>query len=250
MNKQDTSWENSAKDYHALVGTQGSYYHQRLILPHALRLLNLSASASLLELGCGQGILARNIPDSVTYFGLDASTSLIKTAKSLQQNSTKRYFKVQDVAKPFSLTKHNFSHCAIILALQNMPSFEAVIANAAAHLKSKGKLLIILNHPTFRIPKHSSWGMEPHTQFRRIDRYMSPLKIPIDMTPGKETKTLTWSFHAPLSAYSSVFYRHHFLIEKIEEWVSDKTSVGKNAARENKAREEFPLFMGILLEKR
>jgi hypothetical protein len=37
-----------------------------------------------------------------------------------------------------------------------------------------------------------------------------------------------------------------FVIEKIEEWVSDKKSEGGMAAVEDKARAEFPLFMTIV----
>ena len=261
--EEDTSWENSAKPYHELVGNKGSYYHQHIIFPRALALLNLTGYSSLLELGCGQGVFSRVIPENITYFGLDKSPTLIALAKSMQkkkplvanvvapQDEKKPYFKIQDVSVPFKLAKTNFTHAVIILALQNMPSFETAIANASAHLKPGGKLLIVLNHPSFRIPKHSSWVMEPYTQSRRIHRYMEQFSIPIDMTPGSQDQaTMTWSFHAPLSAYSAVFYKHNLLIEKIEEWVSDKTSVGKNADRENKARAEFPLFMGILLVKR
>jgi len=35
------------------------------------------------------------------------------------------------------------------------------------------------------------------------------------------------------------------VIEKIEEWASDKDSVGKAAKMENRARAEIPLFMAI-----
>jgi hypothetical protein len=39
------------------------------------------------------------------------------------------------------------------------------------------------------------------------------------------------------------------VIEKIEEWVSDKKSEGGKAAMEDKARAEFPLFMAIAAKK-
>jgi hypothetical protein len=33
------------------------------------------------------------------------------------------------------------------------------------------------------------------------------------------------------------------VVTKLEEWISNKTSEGKNADRENTARKEFPMFM-------
>ena len=72
----------------------------------------------------------------------------------------------------------------------------------------------------------------------------------IDMAPGSSEKNkITWSFHLSLSDYSAMFYKAGFVIEKMEEWVSDKTSEGKHAERENRAREEFPLFMAFVLRK-
>lgn len=79
---------------------------------------------------------------------------------------------------------------------------------------------------------------------------MKPIEIPISTNPGKGDRSKeTWSFHYPISAYSEMLYDNGFVIEKIEEWVSDKTSTGGAADMENKARIEFPLFMAILARK-
>ena len=61
----DTSWEKSGKWYKNIVGDEGHYYHQKIILPHTLRLLKLQKGDSLLDLACGQGVLERQIPDDV-----------------------------------------------------------------------------------------------------------------------------------------------------------------------------------------
>ncbi|MGE4169841.1 MAG: class I SAM-dependent methyltransferase [Candidatus Margulisiibacteriota bacterium] len=250
--KGKTSWEPVAKTYSDQVGELGSYYHQNVILPGVLRLLNLDAKSSVLDLGCGQGVLSRVIPDAVTYFGLDASPSLIESAKTLKTSATStRFFKVQNVAQPFGLTKTNFTHVVMILCLQNMADLGTVMANVRKHLKKDGQCLIVLNHPYFRIPKSTSWEIDDQTdtQFRRVDAYLSPQKIPIDMTPGKTKSTLTWSFHRSLQDYCSVFAKNNLFIETLEEWASDKQSQGRHAQRENRARQEFPLFMAILLRK-
>ncbi|MFS8563077.1 MAG: hypothetical protein LVR00_01585 [Rhabdochlamydiaceae bacterium] len=121
--------------------------------------------------------------------------------------------------------------------------------NAHLLLKPQGKLLIVLNHPCFRIPRQSSWGVdEPKKlQYRRIDRYLSPLKIPIQTHPGKQHDSQeTWSFHHPLSDYTRWLQEAGFTIEIIEEWISDKTSTGGHAKMENRSRAEFPLFLAIL----
>jgi len=247
----DTSWEKSGKWYKNIVGDEGHYYHQKIILPHTLRLLKLQKGDSLLDLACGQGVLERQIPEEIDYVGVDLSTTLIDEARS-KSKKVKHIFGVADVSKPLPIDKKDFSHATIILALQNIRKPFGVIKNAKDHLKIGGKLLIILNHPAFRIPKFSHWEVDQNKriQYRRIDKYMKPIEIPISTNPGKgERSEETWSFHYPISAYSEMIFDNGMVIEKIEEWVSDKISTGGAADMENHARKEFPMFMAILVKK-
>ena len=90
---KSTSWEPASKWYKAIVGEEGHYYHQQIILPGVQRLLDLSAtdSPNLLDLACGSGVLARHLPNSVNYTGVDLSTTLIKEAKKLDTNPKHRF---------------------------------------------------------------------------------------------------------------------------------------------------------------
>lgn len=246
----DTSWDKSGKWYKNIVGDEGHYYHQKIVLPNVLRLLGLKRGDSLLDLGCGQGILERQIPKDAYYVGMDLSSGLINEARNLIASQNHR-FVVADVTKPLPLEGSNFSHAAIILALQNIKKPFGVVRNVKEHLKIGGKFVIVLNHPAFRIPKSTSWEVDESNkiQYRRVDQYMSPLEIPILTNPGKTNSENTWSFHYPLSAYSEMLFDNGFVIEKIEEWVSDKKSTGSKAEMEDKARNEFPLFMTIVARK-
>lgn len=241
----NTSWESSHKWYDSLVGEKGHYYHEHVVLPHSLKLLSLKQGDSLLDLGCGQGILSRHIPPQIDYVGIDASPSLIKEAKQ----RSKKPFLVGDITKPLNLQHEPFSHAALILVIQNIEDHEKALQNAAKALKSGGKLLIVLNHPCFRIPRQSNWGEDAakKLQYRRLDLYMSSLKIPIQTNPGAgEKSATTWSFHHPLSVYTEALSKSGFVVEKMEEWISDKKSTGAKARMENRSREEFPLFLAIL----
>ena len=112
--------------------------------------------------------------------------------------------------------------------------------------------MLVLNHPCFRIPRQTRWDIdEPNkTQYRRIDRYMTPLEIPVATHPGHGARSeTTRSYHLPLSEYSRMLCGNGFVIEKLEEWISEKHSVGEAAKMENRARKEFPLFLAILARK-
>ena len=230
-----TSWETDAEWYASCVGKEGHYYHQTLILPNSLRLLNIAHQKSLLDLGCGNAFLAGHLPSSVEYYGVDASPSLIKKGKA-------KHLFVADVTQPLPFPKRDFTCATFILSLQNMEHPERALATASSHLLSGGHLLLVLNHPCFRIPRQSSWEIdESHKlQYRRINRYLSPLKVPIQNS---------FSFHHSLSALMSFLREAHFAIVNLEEWCSTKKSTGSKAKMEDRARSEIPLFLAILARK-
>ncbi len=247
--KKETSWQKVGSWYDQIVGDLGSYYHKQIILPGTLRLLGLTNESSLLDLGCGQGVLAGAIAKEVGYVGLDAAKSLLQKAKTRHKD---RKFIFADLTKPLPLAKEAlFSHAACILALQNMQDPEAVIQHASTHILKGGKLVLILNHPCFRIPRQSSWGFDEQQkmQYRRLNCYMSEQEIPIVTNPGQQDSVSTVSFHHPLSHYFGFLQKAHFMVEAMEEWCSDKMSEGKAARWENRARKEFPLFMAIKASK-
>ena len=243
---KSTSWETVKPWYNKIVGNQGHYYHQHVILPKTLQILNLNESSSVLDLACGQGILARHLPEKVPYTGVDIAPSLITAAKKETQRH-KCTFLVSDATKPLAVPKTHFSHCVCLLALQNVEKPEKLIQNAAIHLQEKGTFFFVINHPCFRIPRQSSWGIDAQKklQYRRVDRYLSPLEIPILAHPGDPKSSQTLSFHFPLSQLTQMLAAAGFAIVAIEEWCSNKTSTGKAAKMENLCRKEFPLFMAV-----
>lgn len=258
MNKQSqpsASWQNIGKWYDENVGEEGHYYHKTVIIPKILELLNLkegSKPTALLDLACGQGVLSRHLPKNVNYFGFDIAPSLIQATQQYKKNPLHQ-FAVADATRPLPLTKTDFNYATIILACQNIEDPFKAFKNAFHHLQPGGTLLIVLNHPCFRIPRQSSWKVDPEQkiQYRRIDRYMSDMKIPIQMHPGKgQSSAQTWSFHHPLMTYSRWLHDAGFGIDLIEEWCSNKVSEGKMAKAENRSRNEIPLFMAIIATKK
>lgn len=248
----ETTWQGVEKWYDASVGEKGHYYHQKVIFPNLLKLLPLKQCRSLLDLGCGQGVFARHLPPDVSYLGVDISPGLIKAAKRLNKNE-QAHFQVADLTKGTTLNQEGFDAAVSILALQNMEKPDKAIKNAAKYLNDRGYFAIVLNHPCFRIPRQTFWQVDEgkKIQYRRIDRYLSPLKIPIQMHPGKQeaSDVETWSFHHPLSTYVNWLKEAGFAVTDMGEWCSDKTSVGGAAKMENRARQEFPLFLAILARK-
>ena len=241
-----TSWEKSADWYDRIIGEHGSVLYQQVVVPGALKLLAPARGEQVLDLGCGQGVFSRALAQSgATVTGLDASSSLIARARSYPAQGL-RYL-VRDAAQLQGLEP--MDAISAILCLQNLEHLEAVCHAAHQALKPGGRMLWVLNHPAFRIPRQSSWGFETERkiQYRRLDAYSSPLQIPIVMHPGKAASETTLSFHRSLHELMQPAFAAGLVLAGLQEWHSHRESQpGPRARAENRARREFPLFLALL----
>jgi hypothetical protein len=120
-------------------------------------------------------------------------------------------------------------------------------------LRPGGRIVMVILHPAFRTPRQTRWGWDEQrqAQYRAVDGYMSPRRVPIDVRPFRapgEAQTVT--YHRPLQAYVQALTDAGFAVTRLEEWISHKVSQpGPVADAENRARQEFPLFLAILAEK-
>ena len=58
-----------------------------------------------------------------------------------------------------------------------------------------------MTHPCFRVPRQSGegWDEQRKLLYRRVDRYLSPLAVPMKAYAGG--RAATWSYHRPLEDY-------------------------------------------------
>ncbi len=277
--QQNTSWGGVSGWYDELLTKQEGTYQKDLILPNLLRLLAPKPGETILDLACGQGFFSREIEKTgAKVIGADIAKELIAIAQRNSQEDVRRS-SAQKATKPVEFhvapsDKLTFCPTAsvdkviIILALQNIENIAGTLEECNRVLKMNGRLIVVLNHPAFRIPKHSSWQWDagdqgaaqkelmergakprPHSgkQFRRIDAYMSEIRERIEMNPGEDrasNKKFTVSFHRPLQVYFKAFAKAGFAVSRLEEWVSHKRSVaGGRAEEENRIRKEIPMFL-------
>jgi len=253
MNKKSTSWGGVAGWYDKLLEKDADTYQRRVISPNLLRLLDPKKGRIVLDLACGQGFFAREFQKKgATVIGADISKELIELAI---KNSPKEIKYVATPADNLSFAKDKtIDAITIVLAIQNIENVHGVLAECRRALKPGGQLLMVLNHPAFRVLKESSWGYDEaqKVQYRRIDRYLSESKEKIEMHPSTSSGQVlkpseyTISFHRPLQFYFKLLGKNNFGVTRLEEWVSHRTSEpGARAAAENRARAEIPLFLFV-----
>jgi ubiquinone/menaquinone biosynthesis C-methylase UbiE len=245
-----TSWEKSADWYDRILGDRGSELYQAVVIPNALAMLAPQKGERILDLGCGQGVFSRALSDcGAQVTGVDAAPTLIEKARTYKSRTPIRYFD-RDAAHLTGIGE--FDAASAILCLQNMEHLEKVCASVASVLKPGARMLWVLNHPAFRIPKQTSWefAKDHSAQYRRVDAYSSTLSIPILMHPGKANSESTTSFHRSLESLSRAGFAAGLAMTGLSEWHSHKESQpGPRARAENHARREFPLFLAMLWRK-
>ncbi len=288
MTPTKTSWDGVADWYDDMLEQNPDSFQKNVLMPNLIRIVDPKKGMTILDLACGQGYFSRAFfQNGAKVIGYDISKELI--ALALEQE--KKRISVQGLtldkiefhvtpadSLPF-LQNESVDVVTIILALQNIENIQGVFAECSRVLKSGGRLVMVINHPAFRIPQRSGWGWsEEKTEkgkmevnltesllnkkqvnkdgqfvmYRRLDAYMSDDQIRIDMTPGEKNpakKKFTISFHRPLQSYFKILSKSGFAVTRLEEWISHKKSqAGPRAAEEDRMRKEIPMF--ICLEAR
>src|SRR3989344_3762249 len=248
--KSDTSWGHVANWYHEHVSESDDTYHEKVIKPNLLRVLGDVKGKSVLDVACGQGFFSRALASEGAHVtAADIAPELIAIAKKLGPASI-TYLVAPASRMP--LPDSSFDAAVCVLALQNIKDLSGALAQVSHVLKQGGTFVIVLNHPAFRIPRHSEWGFDADAsvQFRRIDRYLSESSYTIQMHPGSDPGATTLSYHRPLQLYMKELAKHGFVLAGIEEWISHRVSEkGPRAEAEDRARKEFPLFLMLKAQK-
>ncbi len=253
-----TSWGKEALWYDNLLSKEDTY-QSKVILPNLLRVVGSVVGKTVVELGCGQGLFSIAMAlQGAKVIGIDVGEALIKKANQnvVRHNvsSSKVSFYVGDAQHASMIADKSADIVMIILALQNIKDLSRVIQESSRILKKGGRVVLVLNHPVFRIPQFSDWGFDMGTnrQYRKVFRYLSQTEINIDMHPGQSKKvSITKSFHRSLQDYMKVFAKEGFVLCRLEEWISHKESEhGPRKQAEDIARKEIPLFMMMELVQR
>lgn len=253
-----THWDHVSEWYDGLLAG-GSDHHEHLLIPGVLRLLDIEPEQTVLDVACGQGVLARALAErGGRVVGIDAAESLIERARDASPDNDHLDFRVGDaqrLAEAVTPPEGGFDSAVCMMALMNIADLDAVCAGAAEMLAPGGRFVGVILHPAFRSPKQTAWGWVgsapgEQTQFRRVDAYMGESAIPITMNPGAAASgadpVTTTTFHRPIARYAKAIARSGMFIDSIEEWASKRESQpGPRADEENRARQEIPMFMAF-----
>jgi ubiquinone/menaquinone biosynthesis C-methylase UbiE len=233
-----TDWDNVSSWYNKYLEGEDTY-QEKVIGPNLLRILNPKKDENILDLACGQGYFSKIIKSIGTNIvGVDLSKDLISKAK---ENSKDIDFIIAP-AHDTKFKKEIFDKIFTVLAFENIKNIDEAVEEIKRVLKKDGSFFLVMLHPAFRIPQYTDWGFDTkkEVQYRRTDKYLSEIKIDIELNPHKSSKGInSTTFHRSLQWYMKIFKKHDFAILGLEEWISHKKSqVGPRQKAEDIARKE------------
>lgn len=243
----ETAWEPQASWYDQRQGDRGDDFHSQLVLPAVMRQLQARPGDRILDVCCGQGVLGRALAEAgMEVVGVDASPSLVAAAAG-RAGHRERYVVGDARTLDAVLPGQRFDHAAVVLALQDLDPIEPVFAGIRALVKPGGRIVFVMTHPCFRIPKRTSWGFDEElgVQYRRLEGYLTPLSLPIKTHPGQvNDSSSTTSFHRPLHHLLTALGTAGLAVIGCEELCSNRRGTqGIRSSAEDRANKEFPVFM-------
>lgn len=185
--------------------------YEEQILPLAAR--ELDGFARVLDVGCGEGQVARRIASlGAAVTGVDPSGNQIGVARSRGEGPSY----ASAVARALPLAADSFDAAIACLVLEHVDDLDEAVRELARVLLPGGRFILMLNHPLLQTPD-SGWvhdhTMEPPERYWRVGAYLEERAFTEEASPGVFVRFV----HRPLSRYVNAFAEAGFALVHMEE---------------------------------
>jgi len=169
--------------------------------------------ARVLDLGCGDGQIARAIASTgATVVGVDPTTNQIDVAAA--RAGGPMFAQAGASALPF--TNASFDGVIACLVFEHIDDVDGAIAEVARVLRPGGRFTFMLNHPLLQTPG-SGWiddhMVDPPEQYWRIGPYLEEAETIEQVELGVHIRFL----HRPLSRYLNALADSGLTLEHMDE---------------------------------
>jgi SAM-dependent methyltransferase len=190
------------------AGADPEYEEQILPLAEA----ELAGAARVLDIGCGDGQIARMLVDrGATVVGIDPTWNQISVA---HQRGGAAYARAAADQLPFA--DASFDAAVACLVFEHIDAVDQAIAEVARVVKPGGRFSFFLNHPLLQTPG-SGWIddqiLDPPEQYWRIGPYL----VEAETIEQVELGVYIRFIHRPLSRYVNTLSEHGLVLERMVE---------------------------------
>ncbi len=155
------SYDAIAKDYAAWV-REGKLIHS-FVIPHLLEILGPLSGQRMLDLACGEGIMARTLAEAGAHtLGIDLSLRLLDLARQAEAEHPLGITYLQDDAHTLAqLAPTSFDAVCCNMALTDLADLSRVGQAVARVLRPGGIFVFSMPHPCFQTAPGAVWGEHP-----------------------------------------------------------------------------------------
>jgi 2-polyprenyl-3-methyl-5-hydroxy-6-metoxy-1,4-benzoquinol methylase len=118
-----------------------------LIIPQVLQMVGDTEGLTVLDAGCGEGIVSRLLAErSASVTGIDISPRFIEFAR--ERDLTKRIrYEIHDLSQALPQYEGAFDLIVSNMVLNDVPDYSGFITTLAQLLKARGRLVLSMNNP-------------------------------------------------------------------------------------------------------
>ncbi len=219
-------WNKKAEFWDNLHGEKGNQFHNQLVRPNVEKLLGNVRGKLILDVGCGNGAMARALADmGANVTAVDFSLELINRAKAYQGYDDLIKYQVLDATnydELLTLGEGQFDAVISTMALMDMPKIFPLFSASRKLLKADGYFVFVTSHPSFNsnLPSISINAGERDGErvvdySMKITHYLEP-KVQIAMGAPNEPNP-HYFYHRPLSMILNEAFKAGFVLDAYEE---------------------------------
>lgn len=174
---------------------------------------HLPSSGRLLDVGCGEGQVARVAADAgLDVVGVDPALTQVVVAR--ERAGGPSY--AQGSATALGVEDESVDAVVACLVFEHIPDVDAALAEVARVLRPGGRFLFLLNHPLLQTPG-SGWIddqiLDPPEQYWRIGPYLTEA----DTVEEVEQGVFIRFYHRPLHRYLNTAFDAGMSLVRMEE---------------------------------
>lgn len=243
------SWERAAAAFDSAQTSGLDYYRSEFFGPAQIELCGDVRDMSLIDVGCGSGYLARAMAErGARVTGVDISPRMIALAERHESDVplgiTYRIADAADLTSQIGMA--TFDMATSCMALQDMPSVDAVLRGVSAALRPGGRFVASITHPCNDMP-FRRWERDERGQKRWlcVDRYFERGPITFSWERFGERVTTT-AMHATLEDWLGWIHAAGFQLRGFHEPCPTPAALGRRPDLEDAARIPYYVFFDLV----
>ncbi len=205
-------WNANANYWDNTMGDLGNRFHQELVAPATVQLLNLKAQDTLLDIGCGNGVFARRMAQQgIQVTAFDFSENNINNAKKYDTHNI--HYQVLDATSYeglLALGKHQFTAAVANMMLMDLANIDPLFRALPHLLQKDGVFVFSVCHPCF-----NSCNVVIQENTIEVNNYQS-----LHTTKGEAIANqpqLQYYFDRSISNLLQTGFKHGFVVDGMEE---------------------------------